>query len=158
PQRLDQETDPPARACGSEPTGRGTSCSYRARMRWWLLFGFCACGRVGFDERGVDGGGGGGGSDMPQCVLGPWSAPGRLAALDTIYNEIAPALSADGLTLVFESDRLGDRDLYIATRPSTSADFGSPILLDALDTPWNEHDPAFSMDGLSLYFTSDQNG
>jgi WD40 repeat protein len=48
-----------------------------------------------------------------------WSAPVNLAPLNTSATEAAPALSADGATLVFNSNRPGGQgllDLYVATR------------------------------------------
>jgi len=48
-----------------------------------------------------------------------WSAPVNLAALNTSGTEAAPALSVDGTTLVFNSNRPGGQgglDLYVSTR------------------------------------------
>ena len=50
--------------------------------------------------------------------------------VNTSGYEAAPALSADGLILVFESDRAnghGRVDLWIATRPSVDLAFGTPF-------------------------------
>ena len=48
-----------------------------------------------------------------------WSAPVNLAALNTSAAEAAPALSADGTTMIFNSNRPGGQgglDLYVSTR------------------------------------------
>jgi len=79
-------------------------------------------------------------------------------AVDTAFDEWAPALSGDKLTLVFESDRAGGRDLYLATRPTVEASFGPAVLIQAVDTLASERDPTLSMDGLTMYFTSDRAG
>ena len=56
-----------------------------------------------------------------------FSAPIRLDALSTDGIETSPAVSADGLTLYWASDReggLGDLDIWRATRPSRGAPWG----------------------------------
>jgi hypothetical protein len=48
-----------------------------------------------------------------------WSDPVNLASLNTSVTEAAPTLSADGLTLMFHSNRPGGQgglDLYVTTR------------------------------------------
>ena len=137
-------------------------------MKWLVWIALASCGRSGFDADPDGGSGGGGGSAVaadareadatPPCTLGPWSAPDRLAALDTYSNEFAPALSADKLTLLFESDRMGTRDLFEATRSSTGQAFGAGASIVAINTLASERDPTLSMDGLTLYFTSDRTG
>jgi WD40-like Beta Propeller Repeat len=49
----------------------------------------------------------------------PWGTPVDLAAVDTAFNDGAPALSRDGTQLYFFSNRTGgsgQNDLYVATR------------------------------------------
>jgi hypothetical protein len=49
----------------------------------------------------------------------PWSAPVNIESLNTSATEAAPALSSDGTTLLFNSNRPGGQgglDLYVATR------------------------------------------
>jgi hypothetical protein len=78
--------------------------------------------------------------------------------LDT---EGTPNLSADGLSLYFFSERAGGaggRDLYVATRSSTSAEFETVRELSALNTPDREHLPRVSSDDLTLYFVSNRTG
>jgi Tol biopolymer transport system component/broad specificity phosphatase PhoE len=66
-----------------------------------------------------------------------------------------PTLSHDGLTLCFESSRLGHGDLWIMTRSSSSEDWSRPVNLGApVNTEYNEWYPRLSPDGRILFFTS----
>jgi Tol biopolymer transport system component len=73
-----------------------------------------------------------------------------------------PDLSADRLTLVFDSFRDGGRggaDLYMATRTTTSAPFGAPVNLGStINTSDWEFSPSLSSDGLALSFASNRPG
>ena len=76
--------------------------------------------------------------------------------------ETCPALSADGLTLIFSSRRpgsLGDFDLYQTTRASTSAEFGNVTNLGpTINSPARDSGAHLSSDGLVLLFESDRAG
>ena len=84
----------------------------------------------------------------------PWETPETQVA----YPNITP----DGLALFFASDRpggLGQRDIWVATRPTLSALWGTPVNLGApVNTTAIEDDPFLSADGLSLYFDSTRPG
>jgi Tol biopolymer transport system component len=71
-------------------------------------------------------------------------------------NESAPDVAADGLALVFDSDRPGGfglYDLWIASRYSADEPFGRPENLGAgVNTAASEGHPHLSPDGLTLYF------
>lgn len=77
-------------------------------------------------------------------------------------DEGAPSISSDGLSLYFDSDRVGGEgrsDLWVTSRPSTSAPFGSPVNLGPpVNTESPESHPDISSDGLSLYFSSSRPG
>lgn len=94
---------------------------------------------------------------------GGWNAPANLerlpgsssmlntAAIDGCYSH-----SPDGLTIVFNSNRTGNQDLYMATRSSTSEGFGAPIPLPApVNTSANEACSTIA-NGHRLYFSSDR--
>jgi len=52
-----------------------------------------------------------------RTILSPWSAPARLSVINTDNaQELHPALSADGTTLYFSSNRAGSPDLYVSRR------------------------------------------
>jgi hypothetical protein len=65
-----------------------------------------------------------------------------------------PALSADGLTLYFESG--SPTDLYQATRPAIGMPFGAAAPVPGLNTSSIEQDVSISSDGLELFFASDR--
>ena len=81
-----------------------------------------------------------------------------LAALNTPYNEGAPAVSPFGDFLYFASDRPdghGAFDLYRSRR--LRGEYLAPTNLgSAVNTVANELDPALSMGGYALYFSSDR--
>jgi Tol biopolymer transport system component len=102
--------------------------------------------------------GGSGGSDLWIATRAeldrPFSAPRPIAELNTPDFESGPSLSADGLTICFESDRGGSAsaDLYIATRPDRTSPFGAPVALAAVNS--DDWDANCFLDGgaLSIVF------
>jgi Tol biopolymer transport system component len=84
------------------------------------------------------------------------SLPGSSAAVNTPAVDGCASHSQDGLSIVFNSNRGGNQDLYIATRSSTSAGFGTPERLPApVNTSANEACPTIA-NGHRLYFSSDR--
>jgi len=83
--------------------------------------------------------------DQPQILVHP-SIPG-------IYGDRAPAITADGLTLFFETHRTNG-SIWWTTRPDAASDFtiGGPVSL--LDDG-NNYEPYVLPDGRALYFMSD---
>src|SRR5262249_22039424 len=78
-------------------------------------------------------------------------------------SNYSPSVSADGLTLLFVSDRIAGTQprIYIATRSSTHAMFDSPVLLGSIaSTSPNDvdRDPFLTADGQHLYFVSSRAG
>ena len=82
--------------------------------------------------------------------------------INTPAWETCPALSADGLTLIFSSTRpgsLGDIDLWQATRTNTSAELGNVTNLGpTINSPSRDSGAHISSDGLVLFFESDRAG
>jgi hypothetical protein len=69
------------------------------------------------------------------------------------YDE-SPFMSANKLTIYFNSNRAGSHDLYQASRSSVTAAFGPPTPITELnDAQANEADPWVSNDGKRIYFT-----
>jgi len=92
-----------------------------------------------------------------------WSAPIPLEAPvnDPTANEQGPALSADGLSLYFCSNRapsLGN-DLWVSRRSSDDAPWGAPMNLGTtVNSREGDCGPSLSDDGLLLLFTSGRPG
>jgi len=91
----------------------------------------------------------------------PWGEPVNVGApVNTSHVDIMPALSADGLSLYFTSDRPGGHggmDLWVSTRVSISATWGEPVNLGpTVNGPEWEARSSISADGLSLYFASNR--
>ena len=91
-------------------------------------------------------------------VSGPiWSAPVNLGpAINSTFNDQQPAISPDGLSLYFTSNRLGGLggfDMYVSQRASVDDPWGAPLNLGpALNTTFDEGNAAFSRDGRLLFF------
>ena len=90
-----------------------------------------------------------------------WSAPVNLGAgINTLSSEAAPAISRDGLTLYFVSNRpglppdaYGDQDLYVARRESVDLPWDWPVNLGAkINTTAFEGFPALSRNEHHLFF------
>lgn len=86
-----------------------------------------------------------------------WGAPVNLGlGVNTNENEDHPAVSHDGLSLIFtrgKSSALGD--LWECTRVTTAEPFGVAVRLpDELNSTANDSSPFLSPDGLQLWFVS----
>jgi len=99
----------------------------------------------------------------------PWGPPRNLGpAINTPYDEGAPAVSHDGHRLYFSSTRpggFGGNDIYVSRRQNKRDDFGWQLpksLGGGVNTSANESGPdAFEEDGtglITLYFDSNRSG
>jgi len=79
------------------------------------------------------------------------------APINTSHNELCANMTADGLSIMFSSNRPGGHgffDLLIATRDSKEATWSEPVNLGpAINTDGSEFYPMLSQDGLTLLFT-----
>ncbi len=92
-----------------------------------------------------------------------WSVPVNLGvAINSPFQEFGPAISKDGLSLYFTSDRpggFGFMDLWVSQRPTRDDAWGPPLNLGAVvNTPASENVPALSRDGHWLFFNSTRPG
>jgi len=91
-----------------------------------------------------------------------WSSPENVgAAVNSVFNEQHPALSRDGSSLYFVSDRpggLGGFDLYVSQRRDGESEWGTPVAVEALNSPASEFAPAFDPDGHMIFFGSERPG
>jgi hypothetical protein len=97
----------------------------------------------------------------PDSKWSEWSAPVNLGAgINTSFSEAAPAISQDGLTLYFVSNRpgvppdaFGDQDFYVARRKSVHLPCDWPVNLGAkINTAAFEGFPAVSRNEHHLFF------
>jgi WD40-like Beta Propeller Repeat len=88
-----------------------------------------------------------------------WSTPINLGAIiNSAFSDQGPAVSKDRLTLYFHSNRpggFGGFDIYVSHRLSVADAWDPPVNLGpALNTTFDEGNPAFSRDGHFLFFQS----
>jgi hypothetical protein len=78
----------------------------------------------------------------------------RVAELSSAADDRMPNVRADGLEIVFSSDRGGDTDIYVAAREDASSPWSAPQRLEdrGIDTSGSETCPSLSADGTRLYF------
>jgi hypothetical protein len=97
-------------------------------------------------------------SDLWEGTLG--SAPTKVTSLSTTGSEISTWLSKDCLTVMFaRTPPMGQTDIYISTRASTSAPWPAATALPDFNTVTsNEEDPWMSCDGHTFVFASNAAG
>src|SRR5258706_10363522 len=88
-----------------------------------------------------------------------WSAPVSLGpVINSASNDQQPAISKDGLSLYFTSNRpggIGGFDIYVSQRASVDEPWGSPVNLGpTVNTTFDEGNPAFSRDEHLMFFQS----
>ena len=94
-------------------------------------------------------------------TYGDWSEPIHLGSgVNSSANDMAPALSKDGLSLYFQSNRpggLGRTDLWVSQRADPEAPWEAPVRLEfPINTEFTEGGPVFSRDGHWMFFNSDR--
>ncbi|HEY5924728.1 MAG TPA: hypothetical protein VIV11_23775 [Kofleriaceae bacterium] len=97
-------------------------------------------------------------TDGGDCVFSAWSPPQAIASLGSQGLDARPRLSPDELSVIFYSDRLGDRDLFTATRGGLNEPFSMPEIVPVVNTTASDRDPALTPDGLQLFFATDRAG
>ena len=95
--------------------------------------------------------------------FGPWSAPVNLGpTINTTAFEQGAAISKDGLSLYFHSNRPGGfglYDIYVSQRASVDDPWGPPQNLGPnINTPVQDQGAMLSRDGHRLYFASNRPG
>ena len=96
---------------------------------------------------------------MSQMSYDGTFGPGvRVAELSTDADDRMPNVRADGLEIVFSSNRghanAFDQDIYVATRPNVHSAWSAPTRIDnpAINTTASETRSSLSADGTRLYF------
>jgi Tol biopolymer transport system component len=91
-----------------------------------------------------------------------WVVPTNLGStVNSSAEDFGPAISKDGLSLYFNSDRsqggFGAQDIWVVHRASENDPWGPPVNLGAvINTSFNEAVPALSRDGHWLFFSSNR--
>lgn len=88
-----------------------------------------------------------------------WGPPENLGAvINTAVGDELASISADGLTLYFDSDRpggYGSSDIWITTRATKNDPWGPPVNMGPkINSSAGDACPCISTDGLELYFGS----
>lgn len=94
---------------------------------------------------------------------GDWSTPVNLGpTINTSATESGAAISKDGLSLYFYSNRAGGsggNDIYVAQRDSTDDDWGTPANLGStVNSTADDFVPSISRDGHWMFFASARTG
>jgi hypothetical protein len=73
--------------------------------------------------------------------------------------EGGPSISADGLTLFFDRQRLGKQTLWVTTRTTIEDNWSEPVelgpVVNTIASDGAQWQPSISADGLSLFFVAD---
>jgi Tol biopolymer transport system component len=92
----------------------------------------------------------------------PWPQGTNISELNALGNVKLPRLTADELTIVFQSEDIpggqGERDIWMASRADLDLPFGEVRNLTEINTAAAEGSAFISPDGLTLYFSSARNG
>jgi len=91
-----------------------------------------------------------------------WGQPANLGpTVNSLFYDNHPSISADGLTLYFDSRRPGAlglawyTDVYVTRRASVNDPWSTPEPLTDINTlSYNDYSPDISSDGLTLYYDS----
>jgi hypothetical protein len=89
-------------------------------------------------------------------VTDPWGTPKALTTLNTTNYEDDPNIRGDGLELFFSSNRSGQSQatgLWHATRKDLNSPWSAPVLIKEIDNTQDDHSPAISGDGLTLFWS-----
>jgi Tol biopolymer transport system component len=91
-----------------------------------------------------------------------WSPPVNLGpVINSPFMDGTPAISKDGLTLYFASNRpggVGGNDIWVAHRERLDSPWSPPVNLALINTVSNEVAPALSRDEHYLFFVSNRPG
>jgi hypothetical protein len=92
-----------------------------------------------------------------ETIHDAWGEPVNIGSAVNSQHAVHPSISADGLSLYFQSHRpgrLGSHcDTMVATRESISDSFGNPVFLKNTNSNDGEWMPDISADGRTLFFS-----
>jgi Tol biopolymer transport system component len=116
------------------------------------------CGRINYDLLNADDDGGGIDSSTaidaaPAPDAGPFMNVTPIASLNSGQTDVDPSVTADGLQLFFCSNRGGTFNIYVSVRAAPGDAWPAPSVVGGVSSLAIEQNPAISADGLTLYFT-----
>lgn len=86
-----------------------------------------------------------------------FSPPTLVQAIsDPNADDEDPTFTGDLRELYFSSDRAGDSDIWVSRRASPADPWGTPTLVGELSSSAIDRSPSVSLDGLSIWFTTDR--
>jgi hypothetical protein len=93
----------------------------------------------------------------------PWSTPVNMGSvINSTGDDITPTTSADGLTLIFASNRGSggwQYDLWMSTRTNTDSEWSTPVNMGpTINSTSYDGAANLSSDGLTLFFASNRPG
>lgn len=93
-----------------------------------------------------------------RCEFGPGQSLGPI--VNSPAFDGSPTVSGDETELFFTSERKGNRDLFVSTRPNRDAPWSKPVNLGAPidDSTAGDFSLRLSADGKALYFASNRSG
>ncbi len=95
------------------------------------------------------------------AVTDAWMQPARVTELSSASGETTPEVTSDGLTIFFASSRAGgpgSEDVWMSTRASRSAPWGTPTVVPVVSSPQGDSAPAVTDDLLAMVITSARTG
>lgn len=88
-----------------------------------------------------------------------WSQPVLITSLSTPGTDTEPWVDPSETTIYLSADGAGGRDIYLSTRPTTSAPWDTPTPVTELNSSnGSEEDPWLSSDGHAVFFSSSRAG
>jgi Tol biopolymer transport system component len=87
-----------------------------------------------------------------------FGTPVKNDELSSALDDGSPELSADGLRVMFQSNRGASTDIYMASRADRSSPFSSGVVIPGVNTLDHDVTPTMSIDELELFFVSDRPG
>jgi Tol biopolymer transport system component len=96
------------------------------------------------------------GDGNPAGTFGPAQiVPGLRSDTDEVQD---PSLTFEETEIYFVSPTGGQNDIWVSRRTAATDPWGPSTLVTELSSPQNDEDPEVSVDGLTLYLTSDRGG
>ena len=98
----------------------------------------------------------------PAQEFGPWSRPVNLGpVVNSASDDMHPALSKDGLSMIFSSNRpggAGGLDMWVTQRDSLDDPWQTPRNLAMLNSAFDDYSPDLTTDGHWVFFHSNRPG